>query len=317
MSSIEKVKVRNRTYLKFVKQATFMNKKFGYKKHIGMEGGSLTKEKYLSDNLDKITKKELDFKLKFLEPIIENISHDKDLPRKIEEKAIKINNLNEIKNYPKGIETDFAIKFIFNSNNIEGSKIPEEIVKKIIETGNLSYKNKNEAREALNSINAFKYLKHFNFNFSSIKRIYYLLTNNLVMENGNPYPRGFKTVNLIAGNSPTTPPKNVEKELERLIYWYKKNKRKMHPLILAYDFHLEYESIHPFRDGNGRTGRFIMNKILIQNGYPPIIIYKENRQSYFNAITKAREGRKKGYYQFMLEQTNKSYKYLLDLLINY
>ncbi len=86
---------------------------------------------------------------------------------------------------------------------------------------------------------------------------------------------------------------------------------------MAYEFHLEYERIHPFRDGNGRTGRLILNKILIQNGYPPMIVYLGNKQRYFNAIEQAREGRIKKYYQFMLEQTNKSYDYFLELLGKY
>ncbi len=317
MSSIDKVKIGKNTYFKFVKKATFMGKKFVYKEHLGKRTATISKEKHLLENLDKITEEELKFKLNFLKSINKELSHDEKLPKKIEEKAIRINNLKEIKKYPKSVEIDFAIKFIFNSNNIEGSKIPEEVVKKIIETGKLNYKNKNEAREALNSIDAFEYLKDFNFNLASIKRLYYILTHKLLMENGNPYPRGFKQINLIVGNSSTTDLNKVKKELKELIKWYKKNKGKIHPLILAYDFHLQYESIHPFRDGNGRTGRLILNKILVQNGYPPIIVYKENKQSYFNAIEKAREGRKKKYYQFMLEQTNKAYDYLLELLTKY
>ncbi len=316
MSSIDKVLIGDKVYFKFVKKLTFMGKKFVYKDHLG-KGTVITKEKYLSDNLDKIIKKELKFKLNFLESINKKLSDSEKLPEKIEEKAIKINNLKEIKRYPKPIDKDFAIKFIFNSNNMEGSKIPEEVVKRIIETGNLNYKNKNEVREALNSINAFEYLKDFNFNFTSIKRLYYLLTNRLIMDSGSPYPKGFKKVGVVVGNSSTTKSENVEKELKNLIKWYQKNKKKIHPLVLAYDFHLDYERIHPFRDGNGRTGRLIMNKILIQNRYPPIIVYKENKQDYFNALEKAIKGRKKKYYQFMLEQTNKSYDYFLELLQKY
>jgi len=317
MASIDKVKIKGKTYLKFIKKSTFMGKKFVFKEHLGKSTASITKEKYLLENLDKITNEELKFKLDFLKTISNKLSHSDSLPVKIEEKAIKINNLKEIKKYPKAIETDFAIKFIFNSNNIEGSKIPENVVKNIIETGNLSYKNKNEAREALNSIDAFEYLKDFNFNFASIKRLYYILTNKLIMENSNPYPKGFKKVDLVVRNSPTSNPSSVEKELENLIKWYKKNKGKIHPLILAFDFHLEYEIIHPFRDANGRTGRLILNKILMQNGYPPIIVYEKNKEAYFNAFEKARDGRKKKYYQFMLEQTDKSYNYLLELLNKY
>ena len=317
MSSIDKVKIKNNIYLKFVKKTTFMGEKFVYKEHLGKGTVAITKEKHLLENLNKITKKELEFKLNFLKSAGKALSYNKNLPEKIEEKAIKINNLKEIKKYPEAVETDFAIKFIFNSNNIEGSKIPEDIVKNIIETGNLNYKNKNEAREALNSIDAFGYLKDFNFNFASIKRLYYILTNKLLMQNGYPYPKGFKKIDIVVGNSLTSNPKDVEKELGNLIKWYKKNKGRIHPLILAYDFHLEYERIHPFRDANGRTGRLILNKILMQNGYPPMIVYKENKQSYFNAIGKARNGRKKKYYQFMLGQTNKSYDYILELLGKY
>lgn len=317
MSSLDKVKIRNKVYLRFIKKTTFMGEKFTYKEHLGKGTIAITKENHLLENLDKITEEELKFKLNFLRDIAKKISYNKKLPKKIEEKAIRINNLKEIKKYPKSIETNFAIKFIFNSNNIEGSKIPEKVVKKIIETGNLAYRNKNEAREALNSINAFEYLKDFNFNLVSIKRLYYILTKKLLMENGQPYPKGFKIIDLVVNNSPTTSPKHVEKELQELIKWYKENKNKIHPLVLAYDFHLQYEKIHPFRDANGRTGRLILNKILMQNKYPPLIVYKENKQSYFNAIKTASEGRKKKYYQFMLEQTNKSYDYLLNLLNKY
>ncbi len=317
MSSIDKVKIGNSNYLRFVKSSVFMGKQFIYKEHIGKDISAMTKEKYLLDNFEKITEEELKFKLKFLEPIEEKLSYSKKLPEKIEEKSIKINNLKEIKKSPGTVDADFAIKFIYNSNNIEGSKIPENVVKKIIETGILSYKDKNEARESLNSIKAFEYLKDFNFNLASIKRLYYLLTDNLLMDNKNPYPRGFKTTNIIVGNSATSDPENVEKDLTKLIEWYKKNRRKIHPLILAFDFHLRYEEIHPFRDGNGRTGRLILNKILMQNGYPPMIVYKENKRSYFNAIEKARNGRKKKYYQFMLEQMDKSYDYFLKLLEKY
>jgi len=58
---------------------------------------------------------------------------------------------------------------------------------------------------------------------------------------------------------------------------------------------------------------------LMNNGYPPIIVYKSNKQAYFNAIEKSREGKGKlkNYYQFMLEQTKKSYGYLLGVLGRY
>lgn len=317
MASIEENKKGKNIYLSFVKKLTFMNKQFLYKKHIGKKVKEISKEEYILDNLNEIVISEFEFRKKYLEQIKSKLAHNENLSEKIEKKAIKITNLQEGKKNAQAVNTDFSIKFIYNSNNIEGSKLPEEEVKKIVKMGKTNYKDKNEAREAFNSIEAFDYLDDFNFNLQSIKRLYNILTKKLIMENGNPYSKGFKKTNVIVNNSQTTPPKKVEKELKELLEWYKKNKKKIHPILLALDFHLRYEQIHPFRDGNGRTGRMIMNKILMQNRYPPIIVYKENKIAYFNSIASAEEGRKKKYYQFMLEQANKSYDYFLELLNKY
>lgn len=300
-------------YFSFVKKSSFMGKTFLYKDYIG-KNINLSKEMYMQDNLGKIEKEELFFKLSFLKEIIFILSHDSSLPEMVERKSIHINNIREIKQNTSSFDIDFAIKFIYNSNNIEGSKIPEEVVKDIIKGGKLNYENKNEAREALNSIRAFKYLGNFNFNLDSLKRLYNILTKDLIMENGEKYPRGFRKIDLVVGNSKVLSHKNIEKEIKRLFLDYRKKRRKVHPFILAFDFHLNYENIHPFRDGNGRTGRLIMNKILIQNGYPPVIVYKDNKLAYFKAIESAINGNKKKYYQFMLEQMNKSYDFILELL---
>jgi Fic family protein len=132
------------------------------------------------------------------------------------------------------------------------------------------------------------------------------------MSSGTVYPKGFKKIANIVGNSTTVAPEHVKERLQQLLQYYKTNKRTIHPLILAFDFHLEYEHIHPFQDGNGRTGRLLLNKILIDSGYCPMIVFKENSQAYFNALNQAISGNnKKQYYLFMLEQMRKSYKFLL------
>jgi hypothetical protein len=56
------------------------------------------------------------------------------------------------------------------------------------------------------------------------------------------------------------------------------------------DAHAEFERIHPFLDGNGRTGRLVLNLILVRLGYPPAIIYKRQRASYLNALRRADAG---------------------------
>jgi Fic family protein len=318
MGYLEVKQIKGKRHAYFVKKVSFMRKLLVIKKYIGLESPTINKEKYLIDNLNEISTNELEFRKGFLKLIKEDISHAENLPERVEANAIKINNLIEGKRFQKILDTEFAKEFIFNSNNIEGSKIPPERVREIIDSGDTKYFDRNEVKEVQNSVLAFNYIqKEFKFNLQSIKRLYNLLTKDLFREGNKPYPKGFKKEKNIVGNSETTAPENVAEELQNLINWYKRSKGYLHPLILAFEFHRRYEFIHPFLDGNGRTGRLIMNKILMSAGYPPIIIYKINKLSYFNAIEKSKEGKLKNYYNFMLEQTDKSYDYLLEVINRY
>ena len=310
--------IKNKQSRSFIKKVRFMQKELVIKKYIGKYSGKITKEQFMLKNMNELTSEELKFRKRFLNKIQDKLSYSQTLPEKVEKKSILIDNLIEIKNNKDLIYNEFAKEFIFNSNNIEGSKIPKNEVIKILETGKSKYRNKNEIKEVENSIKSFEYLLiNFKFNLASIKRLYYILTKNLNMEGDIPYPRGFKDVANVVNNKPTTNPENVEKELQNLLNWYKKNRKKEHPLILAFKFHKIYEMIHPFLDGNGRTGRLIMNKILISKGYFPLIVYKTNKLSYFNALDKATEGRNKKYYQFMLEQADKTYDFILKTIDKY
>jgi Fic family protein len=314
MSYIERRKIKGITHLYFTKRISFMEKQFYIKKYVGLETPLFSKEKYILDNIEQLSNEELTFRV----PLLPIIYSGSTLPNSIELKSIQINNLIEGKKCESLIDIEFAKEFIFNSNNIEGSKIPPEKVREIIAQGNSKYTNRNEVIEVQNSIKAYEYIKRsFKFTITSIKRLYYILTKGLFREGNIPYPKGFKTEEIVVGNSTTVPSKNVEEELIKLLEWYRHNKNKIHPFILAFEFHKRYEHIHPFSDGNGRTGRLIMNKILLSAGYPPIIVYKSNKLAYFNAFEKSMEGKIKNYYQFMLEQTDKTYDYLIQIMSKY
>jgi Fic family protein len=284
-----------------------MGNNFRIKEHIGKNISTITIKDFLRKNFTDISRKEFDIRKLFLERL--DIVYNTNLLEYVELKSIEINNLFEMKDIKDVVLIEFAKEFIFNSNNIEGSKIPAKEVKKIIETGNSRHRNKNEIKEVYNSIEAMNYLRSdFKFNLASIKRLYYILTKGLTMSGGDPYPRGFKTVENIVNNQPTVSPDHVENELSDLLKYYIKNKKTTYPFQLAFDFHLKYENIHPFLDANGRTGRLIMNKILMDHGYFPMIIYANNSRAYYNAIAKGLQRRtKKNYYQLMFEQAKKTY----------
>ncbi len=82
-------------------------------------------------------------------------------------------------------------------------------------------------------------------------------------------------------------PENVSKDMTNLLNWYYQNEDNIYPLELAFKFHAKFEQIHPFCDGNGRVGRFLLNYILMQKGYFPIIIRKTTRNNYLKALDAA------------------------------
>jgi len=91
-----------------------------------------------------------------------------------------------------------------------------------------------------------------------------------------------------------------------LIDWYKKNEKELHPLVLASLFHHKFEKIHPFSDGNGRTGRMMVNFILMDKGYPPMIIYKKDRSMYLDALASADK--------ININKIDKKYKELVEFM---
>lgn len=106
------------------------------------------------------------------------------------------------------------MEFIYHSNNIEGSKIPKNEIANIIQGKKLTYKVKNEIKEVENSIKARTFLQdNFLRNIANIKKLYHILTKDLLQETGIPYPRGFKKVPIVVNNTATTDPQLVEKAI--------------------------------------------------------------------------------------------------------
>lgn len=85
-------------------------------------------------------------------------------------------------------------------------------------------------------------------------------------------------------------PEETPARMGDLMAWYRREQGKLHPLILAATFHYEFVAIHPFDDGNGRMARLLMNLILMQAGYPPVIVRLDNRPEYYLALAQADAG---------------------------
>lgn len=294
----------------YIKKNKFLVKKI-WKKEISI---SLVSEKITKKDIFKITKKEIEyiFSLNNYEKFLEKIYNKYKLEKIIFKSKYFFNLYNYKKNKNLFSDINFIEKFVYESNRTEWSKIKEEDLKKIFKNKKINYQNKNEILEVKNSIKSFEFMQEkFIFNIWNIKKVYHILTKDLVMSSWDKYPRWFKKIENTVNDDITTSPENVENELKNLLNWYKENKKKIFPLQLAYLFHLKFQKIHPFIDWNWRIWRFLINKILISNNYFPIILFSDNKKSFFNSIKDSWIWNKK-YFKTMIEQHIKTIDYFVD-----
>lgn len=240
------------------------------------------------------------------EPKIEIKLEDISTRQKEELEEIKnsyqsaINKLDKIEY--EVYEKDYLIKFTFNTNAIEGSTITLKDTLHILED-HITPKGKSlrEVHEVENTKEAYDFLKKYKGDVDTklIKQIHNYLTHNILGKNSGV----FRKIQVYMGGSKHIPPKaeDVSKEMTELIKWYKKNKNKYHLVFVATYIHNEFIAIHPFIDGNGRTGRLLLNFMLMKNGYPPICIKKEERIEYTDRLETARDGNLKSFLNFIIK----------------
>lgn len=97
-------------------------------------------------------------------------------------------------------------------------------------------------------------------------------------------------------------PEETPVKMHDLMEWYRANRGTMHPVELAALFHYDFVRIHPFDDGNGRMSRLLMNFILMQFGFPPVVIKASKKAEYFYALRSADVGDKDVFVEYMAEQ---------------
>ena len=123
-----------------------------------------------------------------------------------------------------------------------------------------------------------------------IKHMHYELKSGVFEDRANGYAIGdYKKRPNMIGMYKTTAPKDVETEMEKLLQWYHKQEKTIDTLA---EFHAKYEPIHPFQDGNGRTGRMILFRESLKNeSIRPFIILDENRSDYIEGLKEHRESK--------------------------
>jgi Fic family protein len=182
----------------------------------------------------------------------------------------------------------------YNSNKIEGSTLTEEQTASLFDNGTLpksdDYYRVKDVEEMNGHFLLFnKMLDTLDETLSQglIKQFHYELKSGVFEDRANGYTIGdYKKRPNMIGMYQTVRPENIEKEMDVLIGWYFRQKIDLD--VLA-EFHSRYESIHPFQDGNGRTGRLILFRECLKNGIVPVVIEDANRNEYLEALKEYRE----------------------------
>lgn len=188
----------------------------------------------------------------------------------------------------KEIFKTYIIEFAYNTASIEGNTIKLEEARNLLNEG-ITPKNKT-LREVYDLQNTEKvFFELLNSKITrELEHDLIILIHDKLLENIDER-KGYRTtdIRVIKSNFDASPGKYVKTDMNLLLKWYHNNKNKLNPLVLALVFHHKFEKIHPFMDGNGRTGRMIMNFILLKNKFPPAIIHKKTRKEYLEAMREA------------------------------
>lgn len=183
----------------------------------------------------------------------------------------------------------FSELFTYNTNAIEGSRLNINEVKDILEEDKWPNKSKEDIAEAYGVDEAIRYIRKTKDHISVelIKRIHKIVFKNSKSFAGQLRKKGEEVV-VIDGKSNVVhegaPQARISHLLKALVEWYKKNQGRYPGLLLGAVVHNQFENIHPFRDGNGRVGRILLNNILIKHKLPPINIDFKNRAEYYESL---------------------------------
>lgn len=204
---------------------------------------------------------------------------------------------------------------IYHTVGIEGNTMNLAQTRAIVETRiAVAGKSIDEHNEILGLDAAMKYINATLVNkvgSISIKDI--LEIHRRVLGHVDPVECGrFRRTQVYVGGHVPPGPDDIHYLMEEFALWLNSERAiRMHPVRYAALAHYKLVHIHPFSDGNGRTSRLLMNMILMQAGYPPVIIQKQHRHKYYENLQIANSGDVRPFVRFIAECTEQT----LDLFL--
>lgn len=189
-----------------------------------------------------------------------------------------------------GIYHKIQIDLTYNSNHIEGSNLTHDQTRYIFETKTLGVTDKAvKIDDIVETVNHFRCIDliiegaHTKLTESFIKQLHFILKSGTTDSQKSWFSVGdYKMLENEVGGSETTKPVEVAGAIKSLLKEYNSKTKITFDDIL--DFHVRFESIHPFQDGNGRVGRLIMFKECLKHNIVPFIITEELKMYYYRGI---------------------------------
>ena len=182
------------------------------------------------------------------------------------------------------LREEFIIEFTCDSNAIEGNTLTLKETALVLEGITIDRKPLKDHLEAVGHRDAFLYVRQLVSDRTPISEKVIRDIHSLVLID-KPEDRGIYRkipVRIMGAHTDPPQPYHVPEQMEQLVSGYLKS--ALHPIERAALFHLDFECIHPFVDGNGRTGRLILNLMLMQAGYPPINVKFSDRKRYYDCF---------------------------------
>ena len=189
-----------------------------------------------------------------------------------------------------GIYHKFQIEMTYNSNHMEGSQLTHDETRYIYETKTIGLDNKSiKVDDIIETVNHFRCIDltidaaKRKLSESFIKQLHLVLKTGTSDANKPWFRVGdYKIIANVVGGRDTTDPKNVRDEMKKLLNDY--NQKDYHTFEEIVEFHVTFERIHPFQDGNGRVGRLIALKECLKNNIVPFIIFDNKKEFYYRGL---------------------------------
>lgn len=243
---------------------------------------------------------------------------DTKTAKRLEEKLSKLHSLRPLpKSAVKKLREQMQIEMTYNSNAIEGNSLTLKETFLVINEG-ITVKGKPlkdhlEAKDHHAALQFLYELVEKGKRHTISERLIRSLHELIMQDTDKEWAGTYRNANVMISGADHTPPDALEvpQQMRELANWIKDNRKKLHIIESTSLLHHKLAFIHPFFDGNGRTARIIMNLLLMQSGFPLVIILKNDRKKYYDVLDKADKGDYNPLVRFIAQAVERS----LDLYL--